>query len=149
MSRGLNKVSLIGNVGRDPEIRYTASGAAVANLSIATSESWKDKNSGEQVQKTEWHKVVFFGSLAEIVEKYVHKGSKLYVEGKLQTRKWEKEGVDMYTTEVVGLNMLMLDGRGEGDGATKCAGQDPATKDKSMDDKLANPPAFDDDIPFR
>ena len=113
----VNKVTLIGNVGQDPEIRKTQNGDIIANLSIATSESWKDKNTGERKEKTEWHKVSIFGKTAEVVEKYVTKGSKLYIEGQLQTRKWtDKDGNERYTTEVVvqgfNGNMTMLDSRG-------------------------------------
>lgn len=123
MSRGINKVILVGNVGQDPEVRYLPNGGAVANVSIATSESWMDKNSGQRQEKTEWHRVVFFGKLADVVSQYVKKGSKLYVEGKLQTRKWQDQsGQDRYTTEIVidGFNgvMQMLDSReGMGGGA--------------------------------
>jgi len=120
-SRGVNKVILIGNLGQDPEIRYNQQGGAIANLSIATSESWKDKNTGQQQEKTEWHRVVIFGKLAEICGEYARKGSKLYIEGKLQTRKWQDQsGQDKYTTEVVidGFQgqMQMLDGKGDNQG---------------------------------
>ena len=111
-SRGINKVILVGNLGNDPEIRYMPNGNAVANVSLATSDSWKDKATGEQQEKTEWHRVVFFNRLAEIVEQYVKKGSKLYVEGRLQTRSWEQDGVKRYSTEIVASEMQMLDGRG-------------------------------------
>ena len=112
MARGVNKVILVGNLGQKPEMRYTQTNTALATLSIATSESWKDKDSGEQREKTEWHRVVFFGKLAEIAEQYLDKGSQLYVEGKLQTRKWQdKEGNDRYTTEILGNEMNMLGGR--------------------------------------
>ncbi len=121
MSRGINKVILVGNLGQDPEVRYLPNGGAVANITLATSESWMDKNSGQRQEKTEWHRVVFFGKLADIVSQYVKKGSKLYVEGKLQTRKWQDQnGNDKYTTEVVvdGFSgqMQMLDGRGDNSG---------------------------------
>ena len=100
--RGINKVTIIGNVGQDPDVRFMPSGDAVANLTLATSETWKDKQTGEQKEKTEWHRVAIFGKLAEIVQQYVQKGDKLYIEGKLQTRKWQnQQGVDMYTTEIV------------------------------------------------
>ena len=115
MSKGINKVMLIGNLGNDPDIRFTQNQKQVANLSIATSESWTDKNTGQKVEKTEWHKVVFFDRLAEIVGQYLKKGSKVYIEGKLQTRKWQnQQGVDQYTTEIVANEMQMLDGRGDG-----------------------------------
>jgi len=113
MARGINKVILVGNLGQDPETRYLPSGGAVTNLSIATSESWKDKNTGQQQERTEWHRVVFFNRLAEIAAQYLKKGSKVYVEGSLRTRKWQnKEGVDQYTTEIVASEMQMLDSRG-------------------------------------
>ncbi|MFP4610174.1 MAG: single-stranded DNA-binding protein [Thiohalophilus sp.] len=155
MARGINKVILVGNLGRDPEVRYSANGAAIANVSIATSESWKDKNTGEQVEKTEWHRVVMFRRLAEIAGEYLKKGSKVYIEGKLQTRKWQdKEGQDRYTTEIVANEMQMLDSRGGGSasfdnnydsgqsssgGGTGGGGGQP--EPVPMGD-------FDDDIPF-
>ena len=112
MARGVNKVILVGNCGQDPETRFMPSGGAVTNLSIATSESWKDKTSGEPQERTEWHRVVFFNRLAEIAGEYVKKGSKLYVEGSLRTRKWQgQDGQDRYTTEIVGSEMQMLDSR--------------------------------------
>ena len=112
MSNGVNKVILIGNLGQKPEMRYTATNSAVANLSIATTESWKDKESGEMRDKTEWHRVVFFGKPAETIERYLDKGSKIYVEGKLQTRKWQdKDGNDRWTTEIVGSQFNFLDSR--------------------------------------
>ena len=114
MSRGVNKVILVGNLGQKPDMKYTQSNTAVANLSLATSESWKDKDSGDLKTKTEWHRVVYFGKLAEIAEQYLDKGSKVYVEGKLQTRKWQdKAGNDRYTTEVLGQELTMLDSRGD------------------------------------
>lgn len=112
-SRGINKVILIGNLGNDPETRYTASGSAVTNISLATSESWKDKQTGQPVEKTEWHRVVFFNRLAEVAGEYLRKGSKVYVEGRLQTRKWQDQaGQDRYSTEIVANEMQMLDSRG-------------------------------------
>ena len=111
-SRGVNKVILVGNVGNDPEVRYMPNGNAVANISIATSDSWKDRNTGEQQERTEWHRVVFFNRLAEIVEQYVKKGTKLYLEGRLQTRSYEQDGVKKYSTEIVANEMQMLDSRG-------------------------------------
>jgi len=113
MARGINKVILVGNLGQDPETRYMPSGGAVTNVSIATSESWKDKNSGQMQERTEWHRVVFFNRLAEIVAQYLKKGSKVYVEGSLRTRKWQgQDGQDRYTTEIVASEMQMLDSRG-------------------------------------
>ncbi|MCP4790144.1 MAG: single-stranded DNA-binding protein [Gammaproteobacteria bacterium] len=111
MARGVNKVILVGNVGGDPEVRYMPSGGAVTNLTLATSESWKDKQTGQPQERTEWHRVVFFNRLAEIAGEYVRKGSKLYVEGSLRTRQWEQDGVKRYTTEIVASEMQMLDSR--------------------------------------
>lgn len=117
MARGVNKVILIGNLGADPETRYTAGGSAVTNIRLATTRSWRDKQSGEQQERTDWHRVVFFGRLAEIAGEYLRKGSKAYVEGRLQTRKWQgQDGQDRYTTEVVANEMQMLDSRGGGTG---------------------------------
>ena len=119
MSRGVNKVILVGNLGQKPDMKYTQSNTAVANLSLATSESWKDKDSGDLKIKTEWHRVVYFGKLAEIAEQYLDKGSKVYVEGKLQTRKWQDQsGNDRYTTEVLGQELTMLDSRGDSSGSS-------------------------------
>ncbi|MEY1663141.1 single-stranded DNA-binding protein [Isoalcanivorax beigongshangi] len=117
MARGINKVILIGNLGQDPETRFMPSGGAVTNVSLATSESWKDKNSGQMQERTEWHRVVFFNRLAEIAGEYLKKGSKVYIEGSLRTRKWQgQDGQDRYTTEIVASEMQMLDGRGDGGG---------------------------------
>ena len=119
MSRGVNKVILVGNLGQKPDMKYTQSNTAVANLSLATSESWKDKDSGDLKTKTEWHRVVYFGKLAEIAEQYLDKGSKVYVEGKLQTRKWQDQaGNDRYTTAVLGQELTMLDSRGDSSGSS-------------------------------
>jgi single-strand DNA-binding protein len=154
-SRGINKVILVGNLGNDPEVRYMPNGNAVANISIATSDSWKDKTSGEQQEKTEWHRVVFFNRLAEIVEQYVKKGSKIYVEGRLQTRSWEQEGVKRYSTEIVASEMQMLDGRtGPQEMTDNAFGQNqrPTEPIQSEGQPKAAQPAsfdnFDDDIPF-
>src|SRR3990167_4511006 len=116
MARGVNKVILIGNLGKDPEVRYTPSGLAVANVTIATSEAWKDKQSGEMQERTEWHRVVFYQRLAEIVGEYLKKGSKVYIEGRLRTSKWQDKtsGQDRYTTEVIADNMQMLDSKASG-----------------------------------
>jgi len=117
MARGVNKVIIVGNCGQDPETRFMPSGGAVTNLSIATSESWKDKNTGDQQERTEWHRVTFYNRLAEIAGEYVKKGSKLYVEGSLRTRKWQaQDGQDRYTTEIIASEMQMLDTRGGGQG---------------------------------
>ena len=152
MARGINKVILVGNLGNDPDIRYTAGGAAVANISLATTDSWKDKETGEQQDRTEWHKVVFFGRLAEIVGEYLRKGSQVYVEGRLQTRKWQdKSGNDRYTTEIVANEMQMLGGRGGGIPAND---QAPRSDDRADTGAGAGaaPSAdnefVDDDIPF-
>ena len=119
MSRGVNKVILVGNLGQKPDMKYTQSNTAVANLSLATSESWKDKDSGDLKTKTEWHRCVYFGKLAEIAEQYLDKGSKVYVEGKLQTRIWQEQaGTDRYTTEVLGQELTMLDSRGDSSGSS-------------------------------
>lgn len=149
MARGVNKVILIGNLGKDPEVRYTPSGSAVASLTLATSESWKDKTSGEQVERTEWHRVVMFNRLGEIAGEYLRKGSKVFIEGRLQTRKWQDKntGQDRYTTEIIADNMQMLDSKG---GA---AGMDTGSmsRDDSAPMAAAAGPAgesFDDDIPF-
>ena len=145
MSRGVNKVILVGNLGQKPEMRYTATQTAVANLSIATTESWKDKESGENRDKTEWHRVVFFGNLAEIAEKYLDKGSSVYVEGKIQTRKWQdKDGNDRWTTEVLGNQLTMLGSRSSSDSSpqTESSSNTPFPEDDS------GPGLTDDDIPF-
>ncbi|HET8730528.1 MAG TPA: single-stranded DNA-binding protein [Moraxellaceae bacterium] len=122
--RGVNKVILVGNLGRDPEVRYLPSGGAVANVTIATSEAWKDKNTGQQQEQTEWHRVVFYGKLAEIAGEYLKKGSKVYVEGSLHTRKWQDKqtGQDKYSTEIKANTMQMLDSRGQGGGGGQSAG---------------------------
>ena len=153
MARGVNKVILVGNLGKDPDMKYTASGAAIANITVATSESWNDKQTGEKQEKTEWHRVVFFRRLAEIAGEYLRKGSQVYIEGKLQTRKWQDQnGQDRYTTEIVANEMQMLGSRGgeagsrpQGGGggfrANPPAQQAPAQQDQ--DGGFA-----DDDIPF-
>lgn len=151
MARGINKVILIGNLGNDPEVRYTAGGSAVTNVSIATTDSWRDKESGEQQDRTEWHRVVFFARLAEIVGEYLRKGSQVYVEGRLQTRKWQdKDGVDRYTTEIIANEMQMLGSRGA----------NAPMPDRPPEEAVASGPApagsagpkgddfVDDDIPF-
>lgn len=150
MARGINKVILIGNLGKDPEVRYMPSGSAVTNITLATSESWKDKQSGERQEKTEWHNVVFFNRLAEIAGEYLKKGAKVYVEGSLRTRKWQdKNGQDRYTTEIVANEMQMLDSRGAGGSYnqdyTSTASQTPSAKAETA---AAGIDDFDDDIPF-
>ena len=117
MAKGINKVILVGNLGNDPEVKYTPSGGAVTNFSLATTESWKDKTTGEKVEKTEWHRVVFFNRLAEIAGEYLKKGSQVYIEGSLKTRKWQDQsGQDKYTTEIVGSEMQMLGSKGDSSG---------------------------------
>jgi len=149
MARGINKVILVGNLGKDPEVRYMPNGQAVANVTIATSETWKDKNTGEQQEKTEWHRVVFFRRLAEIVGEYLKKGSKIYVEGKLQTRKWQdNQGQDRYTTEIIANEMQMLDSRGAGGGNNNFANNEPPPYEESNTPQMATAGDFDDDIPF-
>ena len=143
------KVILVGNLGRDPETRYMPSGGAVTNVSVATSKSWRDRDSGEQKERTEWHRVVFFNRLAEIANEYLKRGSKVYVEGELRTREWEREGQKHYTTEIVASEMQMLDARGEGGmGAMSGGGAAPSRSQQS--DDFGPPPSddFDDDIPF-
>jgi single-strand DNA-binding protein len=154
MARGINKVILIGNLGADPEVRYMPSGGAVTNVTVATSESWKDKQTGEQQDRTEWHRVVFFNRLAEIAGEYLRKGSKVFIEGSLRTRKWQDQaGVERYTTEIVAAEMQMLDGKGDaaGGGAPRAQSQsNPASRSAPAPSEA---PAhmsqeFDDDIPF-
>jgi len=173
MARGINKVIIVGNLGNDPEVRYANNGNAIANLSLATSETWKDKNTGENQEKTEWHRVVMFGRLGEIAGEYLKKGSQIYIEGKLQTRKWQDQsGNDKYTTEIVANEMQMLGGRNEmgaGGGSYAPSGQQkqqpagggfqqqPAQQQQQAPQQQSSPAApaqpapsqdFDDDIPF-
>ena len=146
MARGVNKVILVGNLGQKPEMRYTATQAAVANISIATTESWKDKESGEMRDKTEWHRVVYFGKLAEIVEKYLDKGSSVYIEGKLQTRKWQdKSGADRWTTEIVGNELTMLGSRAANSNNASMQSNESESPFPQDD---SGPGLTDDDIPF-
>jgi len=155
MARGINKVILVGNLGADPEVRYMPSGGAVANVTVATSENWKDKQSGESQERTEWHRVVFFNRLAEIVGEYLRKGAKVYVEGSLRTRKWQDQsGVERYTTEIVAAEMQMLDGRGGQGGGSHASHSHHASAAPQMA-PMAEPASssrvheeFDDDIPF-
>ncbi len=153
MARGVNKVILVGNLGKDPETRYMPSGSAVTNLTLATSESWKDKQSGEQQERTEWHKIAMFGRLAEIAAEYLRKGSQVYIEGKLRTRKWQdKEGKDRYTTEIVADEMQMLGSKGGGGAAAGAGAMGGAAAAgggrAAVNDSGAPPGDFDDDIPF-
>ena len=156
MARGVNKVIIVGNVGNDPETKYMPSGSAVTNMSVATNESWKDKQTGEQKDRTEWHRVAMFGRLAEIAAEYLRKGSQVYIEGKLRTRKWQdKQGNDRYSTEVIADEMQMLGGRG---GAPAMGGGGPSPSGPPSGQSSGPPsggapgpaPAqdFDDDIPF-
>ena len=170
MARGVNKVIIVGDCGQDPETRFMPSGGAVTNLSLATSESWKDKNTGDQQERTEWHRVVFFNRLAEIAGEYVKKGSKLYIEGSLRTRKWQgQDGQDRYTTEIVASEMQMLDSRGGQQSGDYDQSQGsyqqsaPQAQQQSAQQQQQSAPqqsapqqsapqqqggAFDDDIPF-
>lgn len=141
---GINKVILVGNLGQDPEVKFTAGGAAVTTLSIATSESWKDKESGNEQKKTEWHRVVLWRRLAEIAGEYLKKGSKVYIEGQLQTRKWEQEGLTRYTTEVIARDMQFLDSRGNMDNSNS-----PSDISSTSEDSVDSEQEIkDDDIPF-
>lgn len=165
MARGVNKVILIGNIGKDPETRFSAGGGAITNITLATSESWKDKATGENQERTEWHRVVFFGRLGEIAGEYLKKGSKVYVEGSLRTRKWQDQsGQDKYTTEIVASEMQMLDGRqGGGDfggntgggersqGGGFSGGASAGSNNRREESASSAPQSFDqfdDDIPF-
>lgn len=153
MARGVNKVILLGNIGGDPVTKYMPSGGAVTNVSIATSESWKDKTTGEPQERTEWHKVVFFNRLGEIAGEYLRKGSKVYVEGSLRTRKWQKDGVDHYTTEIVASELQMLSGKADDSGDNKESYQPQKPRTGSAEKPIGSEPQanfddFDDDIPF-
>lgn len=162
MARGINKVILIGNLGRDPETRYAQGGGPVTNFSVATSENWRDKASGEQQERTEWHNVVCFGRLAEIAGEYLRKGSKVYIEGSLRTSSWEQDGQKRFKTEVMVRDMQMLDGRGGAAGEGAPTGFEPRRQSESRPDsrpdnrsesRPGNAPTlpeddFDDDIPF-
>ena len=160
MARGVNKVIIVGNLGADPETRAMPSGSTVANLRIATTENWKDRQTGEQQERTEWHRVVLFGRLGEVAAEYLRKGSQVYIEGSLRTRKWtDKQGTERYSTEIVGNDMQMLGGRGGGGGGggggeRSSGGGSRPPRDEG---EYAEPPAsgggsrsddFDDDIPF-
>ncbi len=144
MARGINKVIIVGNLGADPDSRAMPSGNAVTNISVATSESWNDRDTGEKQEKTEWHRVVFFNRLAEIAAQYLRKGSQVYIEGKIQTRKWEdKEGNERWTTEIVANQMQML-----GDRMSNDMSNDNASSPQSSSDNDFSTDEFDDDIPF-
>ena len=159
MARGINKVIVVGNLGGDPETRYMPSGSAVTNMTVATNDSWKDKQTGEQKERTEWHKVAMFGRLAEIAAEYLRKGSQVYIEGKLRTRKWQgQDGQDRYTTEIIADEMQMLGGRGgaggggsfgggqQGGGSSSGGGQQGGGGGNAP--PQPGPDDFDDDIPF-
>ena len=147
MARGINKVILVGNLGADPETRYMPSGSAVTNIRVATTESWKDKDTGDQQERTEWHSVAFFGRLAEIVAEYLRKGSQGYIEGKLRTRKWQdREGNDRWSTEVVANEMQMLGGRPGSNAPAQAPA--PAAAQVGADAPQPPPGDLDDDIPF-
>ena len=149
MSRGINKVILIGNLGKEPEVRFTPEGSAVANIVIATSDSWRDKNSGEMQERTEWHRVVFFNRLAEIAGEYLHKGSKVYLEGSLKTRKWtDKDNNERYTTEVVASEMQMLDKKGDIDSSAASFAEPAAAPKKQAASAAVADTLAEDDIPF-
>ncbi len=147
MARGVNKVILIGNLGADPETRYMPSGGAVTNIRLATTDSWKDKQTGERQDRTEWHRVVFFNRLAEIAAEYLRKGSQVYIEGRIQTRKWQgQDGQDRYTTEIVANEMQMLGGRGgSGFDSAPADNREPAASSPAPAPAVDD---FDDDIPF-
>ena len=161
MARGVNKVILVGNLGADPETRYGASGNAITNIRVATSESWTDRQTNERRENTEWHRVVMFGRLAEIAEQYLRKGRQVYIEGRIQTRKWQgQDGQDRYTTEIVANEMQMLGGRGGGGGdaddwnrppsppPAQAGGRERAAARGPMPPSGGNDPDIDDDIPF-
>lgn len=150
MARGINKVILVGNLGADPDTRYMPSGKAVTNIRIATSESWKDRQTGDQQERTEWHTVVLFDKLGEIAAEYLRKGSQVYIEGSLRTRKWQdKEGKDRYSTEIVARDMQMLGGRGgAGGGGEPRAARSAPAEERSAPAPAADVGEFDDDIPF-
>ena len=150
MARGVNKAIIVGNLGQDPEVRYTASGTAVTNVSVATTDSWKDRQSGEQKERTEWHRVVFFSRLAEIAAEYLKKGSQVYIEGRIQTEKWQdKDGNDRWTTKIVARDMNMLGSRGGGDIQGGPAPDSSSAPESSGGGSSGfSDPEFDDDIPF-
>jgi single-strand DNA-binding protein len=147
MARGVNKVILVGNLGADPETRYMPSGDAVTNIRIATSESWKDKQTGEQQERTEWHRITFYKRLAEIAAEYLRKGSQVYVEGRLRTRTYEKEGQTHYSTEIIADSMQMLGSRG-GAGGGRSDETSSAPRERSAPPASGGDTNFDDDIPF-
>jgi single-strand DNA-binding protein len=148
-SKGLNKVMLIGNVGQEPESKYMPSGEAVTNLSIATSESWKDKNTGNTQERTEWHRITFYRRLAEIARDYLRKGSKIYVEGSIRSRKWtDKNGQERTTVEIIATELQMLDSKGGTGPYAEAAATAPAVQSMDTTDAMQREEAFDDDLPF-
>lgn len=149
MSRGINKAIILGNLGGDPEVRYLPNGDAVANITVATSESWTDKQSGEKKEQTEWHKVTFYGRLAEVVGEYLRKGSKVYVEGKLQTRKWtDQQGVERYTTEIKASDMQMLDAQPQGGKQqSQQQAQQPQAQQQPQRQRQAPPASYQGQMP--
>lgn len=150
MGKGVNKVILVGNLGQDPEVRAMPNGTMVANISVATSESWKDKQTGQQQERTEWHKIVYYGNLAEIVGQYLKKGSKIYVEGSLRTKKWQDKqtGQDKYSTEIVGSELQMLDSKGDTQSSQGYQPAQPMSGGSMAQNQGSQPSDFDDDIPF-
>ncbi len=149
MARGVNKAIIVGTLGQDPEVRYTSNGSAVANLSVATNENWKDRQTGEQQERTEWHRIVMFGKLAEIAQQYLKKGSQAYFEGRIQTRKWQDQGGnDRYSTEIVANEMQMLGGRGGGGGAPMDSGGGGQAQSRPSQPETAPMDDGFDDIPF-
>ncbi|MBI2383606.1 MAG: single-stranded DNA-binding protein [Gammaproteobacteria bacterium] len=150
MARGINKVILVGNLGKDPETRALPSGGSVTNITVATSENWKDKQSGEKQERTEWHNVVFYQRLAEIAAQYLRKGQQVYIEGSLRTRKWQdKEGKDRYTTEIIANEMQMLGGKGGAGGTASFEREAPTAAPAARKPEMAEDKGFeDDDIPF-
>lgn len=146
MSKGINKVIIVGNLGKDPETKYMPSGGAVTNMAVATSESWKDKQSGQKQERTEWHRIVFFNRLAEIAGEYLRKGSKVYIEGSLRTRKWQDQsGQDRYSTEIIASEMQMLDNKGEQQPQQNASYQQQAPTQQAPAPQGGD---FDSDIPF-
>ncbi|MYF71233.1 MAG: single-stranded DNA-binding protein [Proteobacteria bacterium] len=149
MARGINKVILVGDLGADPETRYMPSGGAVTNISLATTRSWRDRESGEQQERTEWHRVVFFSRLAEIAGEYLRKGRQVYIEGELRTRKWQdRDGNDRYTTEIVANEMQMLGGRSDMDAPGRMPARGVAEQPASAAPSSTRTDDLDDDIPF-
>jgi len=157
MARGVNKAIIVGTLGKDPEVKYTAGGSAIVNVSVATNETWKDRNTGENQERTEWHRIVIFGKLAEIAAQYLKKGSQVYFEGRIQTRKWQgQDGQDRYTTEIVANEMQMLGGRGDSAGGSTDFGRpqqsspasSPQSSSPSASSQSSMPDDGFDDIPF-